>query len=58
MQYILLLVILLLFIHETLTSELEDYVLSTCIYNDLQVIQNCAEDDLNILEFLEWRLGS
>ncbi|KAL3864604.1 hypothetical protein ACJMK2_006269 [Sinanodonta woodiana] len=54
MHYIFLLVIVLLFIQETSTSELQDYILS--IYNDLQVIQNCAEDDLNILEFLERRL--
>ncbi|KAL3852027.1 hypothetical protein ACJMK2_015716 [Sinanodonta woodiana] len=53
MHYIFLLVILLLFIQETSTSELQDYILG--IYNDLQVIQNCAEDDLNILEFLERR---
>ncbi|KAL3847261.1 hypothetical protein ACJMK2_018182 [Sinanodonta woodiana] len=53
MHYIFLLVILLLFIQETSTSELQDYILSIC--NDLQVIQNCAEDDLNILEFMERR---
>ncbi|KAL3890023.1 hypothetical protein ACJMK2_002323 [Sinanodonta woodiana] len=53
MHYIFLLVILLLLIQETSTSELHDYILS--IYNDLEVIQNCTEDDLNILEFLERR---